>query len=100
VVLAAKPVRFALTPTSAVPDPIDCAAVVEKDDSVLEVPHSIHALVEAPFGFTLLFDVQKLVVTPLAAVVVTVGIGTAAAAVVKLTIEPLWVPALFCPAAR
>jgi hypothetical protein len=100
VVLAANPVRFALTPTSAVPDPIDCVAVVENDDSVLEAPHSIHALVEAPFGFTVLFEVKKLEVTPLAAVVVTVGMGTAAAAVVKLMIEPLCVPALFCPAAR
>jgi hypothetical protein len=100
VVLAANPLRFAFTATPAVPEPIDCEAVDEYVESVLDVPHSIHAVVDAPFGFTLPFAVAEVDVTELAADVVAVGNWTAGAEVVKLTIEPLCVPALFCPAAR
>jgi hypothetical protein len=65
--------------------------------SVLLVPHSNHALVEAPFGFTVPLSVADPDVTELAAVVVTVG---RTAFVVKLRIPSFWVPALFCPATR
>jgi hypothetical protein len=51
--------------------------------SVLLVPHSNHAFVVAPFGFTLPFSVPPVDVTELAAVVVTVG---RTALVVKLRI--------------
>jgi hypothetical protein len=97
VVLAANPLRFALTADAEVPEPIDCEVVDEYVDSVLDVPHSNHAVVDAPFGFTLPFIVAELVVTELAAVVVTDG---AFAPVVKLRIASFCVPATFCPAAR
>ena len=98
--LAANPVRFALTADAVVPDPIDCEVVDVYVDSVLDVPHSNHAVVEAPFGFTLPFKLAALEVTPLAAEVVTVGNATDAAPVVKLTIAPFCVPPPFCAAPR
>ena len=64
---------------------------------MLLVPHSNHAVVAAPLGFTLPFIVDELDVTELAAVVVTVG---KIADVVKLRMPSLCVPALFCPTAR
>ena len=70
---AVNPVRFALSAAAVVPDPIDCAVVDVKVDSVLEVPHSNHAVVAAPFGLTLPFIVADVVVTDVAAVVVTAG---------------------------
>jgi hypothetical protein len=42
------------------------------------VPHSNHAFVARPFGFTLPFSTAPLAVTPVAAVVVTVGGGAVA----------------------
>jgi hypothetical protein len=68
-----------------------------KVDNVLDVPHSNHAVVEVPFGFTEPFIVAELVVTRLAAVVVTEG---KLAPVVKLRIASFCVPPAFCPAAR
>jgi hypothetical protein len=73
VVLAANPVRFALTAAAEVPEPIDCEVVDEYVDSVLDVPHSNHAVVDAPFGFTLPFVVPAFDVTEPDAEVVTVG---------------------------
>ena len=98
--LALNPLRFALTATALVPDPIDCVAVELNVDSVLLVPYSNHTLVAFPFGFTLAFDTAELDVTELAAVVVTVGKIAAGAAVVKLRIPSFCVPALFCATAR
>ena len=82
--LALNPLRFALTATALVPDPIDCVAVELNVDSVLFVPYSNHTDVAEPFGFTLPFDTAELDVTELAAVVVTVGNVAAGATVVKL----------------
>jgi hypothetical protein len=97
VVFALSPVRFALAGAAVVPDPTDWADVDVNVDSVLEVPHSNHPVVETPFGLTVPFMVAELVVTELAAVVVTVG---GLAPVVKLRIASFCVPATFCPAAR
>jgi hypothetical protein len=72
-VFALKPVRFALTADALVPDPTDCAVVAVKVDNVLDVPHSNHAVVAAPFGLTVPFIVAELVVTDPAAVVTTAG---------------------------
>jgi hypothetical protein len=47
--------------------------VDEYVDSVLDVPHSIHAVADAPLGFTLPFAVAEVDVTELAADVVAVG---------------------------
>jgi hypothetical protein len=96
-VLALKPVRFALTAEALVPDPTDCAVVAVKVESVLDVPHSNHAVVDVPFGLTEPFIVAELVVTRFAAVVVTEG---KLAPVVKLRIVPFCVPPLFCPPTR
>jgi hypothetical protein len=96
-VFAVNAVRFALTGDALVPEPADCALVAVKVERVLEVPHSNQAVVETPFGFTVPFIVAELVVTELAAVVVTVG---KFAPVVKLRIASFCVPPLFCPAAR
>ena len=90
--LALNPLRFALTATALVPDPIDCVAVELNVDSVLLVPYSNHTDVAAPFGFTLPFDTAELAVTELAAVVVTLG---RTAEVVKLTMPSFCVPAMF-----
>ena len=94
---ALNPVRFVLTGEALVPDPSDCAVVAVKVASVLDVPHSNQPVVETPFGLTVPFIVAELVVTELAAVVVTVG---GLAPVVKLRIASFCVPAAFCPAAR
>ena len=53
-------------------------------DSVLEVPHSNHAVVDAPFGLTAPLSVEEVEVTAPAAFVVAVGRTTLAAVVVKL----------------
>jgi hypothetical protein len=86
-----------LTPTEEVPDPTDCEVVEVNVVRVLLVPHSNHAVVEAPFGLTPPFNVAPFIATPLAEVVETVG-GTVP--VVKLRIPSLCVPALFCAATR
>jgi hypothetical protein len=96
-VFAFSEVRFALTDASVVPEPTDWAVVEVNVERVLEVPHSNHAVAAAPFGFTVPFIVAELVVTELAAVVVTDG---EFAPVVKLNIDPFCVPPLFWPAAR
>ncbi len=82
---------------AVVPDPTDCAVVLEYELSVLEVPHSNHAVVADPFGFTVPFTFAELIVIDVAAVVVTMG---RAALVVKLRIPSRCVPALFCAAVR
>jgi hypothetical protein len=64
---------------------------------VLEVPHSNHATVDTPFGFTVPLTVAEPEVTEVAAVVTTAG---GFAPVVKLRIPSLCVPPLFCPATR
>ena len=92
-----NPDRFALAGEAVVPDPTDCAVVAVNVERVLDVPHSNQAVVETPFGLTVPFIVAELVVTELAAVVVTDG---GMAPVVKLSIASFWVPATFCPAAR
>jgi hypothetical protein len=97
VVFALNPVRFALAGAAVVPDPTDCAVVAVKVDSVLEVPHSNHPVVETPFGLTVPLTVAEFVVTEPAADVTTAG---AFAPVVKLRIASFCVPATFCPAAR
>ena len=99
--LALNPLRLALTATALVPEPIDCVAVELKVDSVLFVPYSNHAVVAAPFGFTLPFDTAELAVTELAAVVVTVGTITGGVVVVKFhvpeyTLVPVEFVALTC----
>jgi hypothetical protein len=93
-VFALKPDKFALTGEALVPDPADCAVVAVKVESVLDVPHSNHAVVEAPFGLTVPFTVAELVVTEPAAAVTTAGSnGT----VVKLQTadQPLVPPVFF-----
>jgi hypothetical protein len=92
-----RPVRFALTGVAVVPEPTDCCEVEVKLESVLEVPHSNHAIVGDPFGFTDPFVTAELVVTELAPIVVTDG---GFAPVVKLRIASFCVPPLFCPATR
>ena len=94
---AFNPERFALTARALDPAPIDCEAVDEKLERVLLVPHSNHAVVDEPFGFSVAFSVAALVVIDVAAVVVTVG---RIAPVVKLRIPSRCVPTLFCAATR
>jgi hypothetical protein len=96
-VFALNAVRFALTSEAIVPEPADWAVVAVNVVSVLEVPHSNHAVVAAPFGFTVPFIVAELAVTEPADVVATVG---RLAEVVKLRIASFCVPATFCPATR
>ena len=96
---ALNPLRFALTATAVVPEPIDCDAVEIEIANVLLVPHSNHTVVAPPFGFTLPFDTAELAVIELAAVVVTAG-RPATTEVIKLRIPSFCVPALFCPTAR
>jgi hypothetical protein len=62
-VFALNPVRFAVTETAAVPEPIDCEAVAVDVANVLLVPHSKYAVVEDPFGFTVPFNVAEVVLT-------------------------------------
>ena len=65
---------------------------------MLLVPHSNHAVVAAPFGFTLPFSVDELDVTELAAVVVTVGNVADGETVIKLHVgvdQALVPPAFF-----
>ena len=95
--LKLRPVRFALTGDALDPEPTDCPLVEVKVDSVFDVPHSNHAVVNAPFGFTLPLSVAELDVTELAALVATVG---RFALVVKLRIPSFCVPPLFCAPMR
>ena len=83
--------RFAVTATTLVPDPIDCNDVLVKVARVLVVPHSNNALEDDPFGFTFPFNVAELEVTELATPVVSVG---KFALVEKLRIYPRRVPTL------
>jgi hypothetical protein len=92
-----KPVRFALTGEALVPEPTDCPLVELKLESVLDVPHSNHAVVRAPLGLTVPLSVAELEVTEPAAAVATVG---GFALVVKLKIPSFCVPPLFCAAMR
>ncbi len=92
-----NPVKFAVTDTSLVPDPMDCDAVVLYVDKVLLVPHSKYAVLKAPLGLTVPFRVADVELILLAAFVVTIG---AIPLVVKLTIDPRVIPALFCPTTR
>ena len=95
--LALNPVKLAVTATALVPEPTDCDVVVLYVDNVLLIPHSNHAVVDAPLGFTVPFSVAPLEDTDVAAVVVAVG---RTAAVVKLKMPSRCVPALFCPTIR
>ena len=60
---ALNPVRFAVTETALVPDPIACDVVVLDVARVLLVPHSKYAVVDEPLGFTLPFNVAEVVLT-------------------------------------
>jgi len=83
-----------LTETSLVPEPIDWDVVVLYDDKLLLVPHSNHAVVVTPFGFTEPFSVVVVANTADAVEVVAAG---KFALVAKLRMPDLCVPALFCP---
>ena len=61
------------------------------------VPHSNHAVVEMPFGFTPPFNVAPSDITEVAAFVVAVG---ASVDVPMLRIDPFTVPPAFEAAAR
>jgi hypothetical protein len=74
---------------------LDVALKVDRPGSV---PHSNHAVVDAPFGFTPPFTVAPPDVTEVAALVDTVG--GRAATVLKLRIDPFTVPPAFEAAAR
>ncbi|MCP2501015.1 MAG: hypothetical protein NCA08_05560 [Deltaproteobacteria bacterium] len=63
------------------------------------VPHSNHAVVDRPFGFTLPFNVPPPDVTEVAAFVVTIG-AREDTFVLKLRIDPFAVPPVFEAAAR
>ena len=65
--------KLSVTDTILVPEPMDCVVVVVNVLKVLLVPHSNHADVDAPFGFTLPFKFAEPDVTEAATVVVTVG---------------------------
>ena len=67
------------------------------DASVLLVPHSNHAVVATPLGFTLPFNVAADELTLVAALTTTVG---KFALVATLKMLDLCVPALFCPTTR
>jgi len=92
--LALRPVKPVDTETAVVPEPTDCALVAVKVESVLFVPHSKKAVVDDPLGLTLPLSVAELDAIDVADEVVTVA---RFALVVKLTMEPRWVPALFWP---
>ena len=83
--------------TSLVPEPIDWDVVVLNDDKLLLVPHSNHAVVAPPLGFTLPFNVAADELTLVAVLTTTVG---KFALVVTLKMLDLCVPALFCPTTR
>jgi hypothetical protein len=92
-----RPVRFALAGDALVPEPSDWEVVAVKVESVLDVPHSNHAVVRTPFGLTVPFIVAEFDVTELADVEVTVG---GFALVVKLRMASFCVPPLFWAATR
>jgi hypothetical protein len=74
---AVRFVRFAVIVWFVVPEPIACELVALLVVNVGSVPHSNQAFVAIPFGFALPFSVAAVVVTELAADVVTVGAGIA-----------------------
>ena len=63
--LGLRLVRFVFTDKVLVPEPTDCDAVVLYVDNVLSVPHSNHAFVCRPFGFTLPLSVAAVSYTHL-----------------------------------
>ena len=67
--------RFPVTTTALVPDPIDHETVELYVDNPLLVPHSNHAVVARPFGFTEPFNVAVVCPICVADVDVTVGNG-------------------------
>ena len=87
-----------MTAWLAEPEPADWLGVEANVASVGLVPHSNHAVVAAPFGFTPPFNVAPLDVTAVATFVVTVGAKMAV--VVKLAIDPFDVPAVLEAATR
>ena len=87
---AASPVSSCEIVTAPVPLPAGCSAVRWKSAGSGRVPHSNHARVASPFGFTRPARVAVPAPCTLAGRVVTVGGGTMA----KLTISPrmIWFP--------
>jgi len=94
-VFAVSPVRLAVTETGVVPDTTDCEVVAVDVANVLLVPHSKKAVVDKPFGFTLPFNVAEVEPTLVAALVVTVGVDTAAVVVKLQVVEYALVPPAF-----
>ncbi len=85
--LGLKLLKLSVTDTADVPDPIDFDGVLLDVASVLLVPHSNHAVVDALFGFTLPFNIAPLDVTELAALVVIVGTVASISGVYSSTVE-------------
>ncbi len=88
-----------MTDTLVVPEPTDWLEVTLKVASVGLVPHSNHAVVACPFGFTPPLTVAPLIVMEAAAFVVAAG-GRSGMVVVKLRIVPFVVPLALEAAAR
>ena len=84
--------------TAAVPLPMPWDAVVLPYDVV--VPHWKYAVVEAPLGFTVPFNVAPVVVMAVALAVVTVGGVTGHADVRSVMSDPYLVPPVLLPTAR
>jgi hypothetical protein len=81
-----KPVRFAETFTSVVPDPAAWLAVCEPYDVV--VPYWNEYVVDCPEGFTVPFSVAEVEPIEPAAPVVTAGGDPVAASVVNASSNP------------
>jgi hypothetical protein len=81
--------------TAEVPELRLCVAVELPYDVV--VPYSNDAVVEAPFGFTVPFNVAPVKLMPLATPVVTAG---GQAVVANVASEPLVVPPTFVATTR